>query len=94
MKILPALLAAASALLLSSCADTYYAEEAHLHPVGPRVIPGEPVRVERHRYVEEPPVVVERYSGSTPPSYTRPYYGDPVPSTTYRRTTTRTYQGY
>lgn len=80
-------------MLLISCVDPYYAGDAHLHPAGPsRVIESEPVRVERHRYVEESPVVVERYSES--PQYTRPYYGDPVPSTTYRRTTTRTYQGY
>ena len=92
MKLLPPLLAAASAMLLISCVDPYYAGEAHLHPVGPRVIESDPVRIERERYVEESPVVVERYTET--PQQTRPYYGDPVPSTTYRKTTTRTYQGY
>ena len=92
MKTLPPLLAAAAALLLASCADTYYAGDTQPYPSEARIIEREPVVVERHRYVEESPVVVERYSES--PQQSRPYYGDPVPSSTYRRTTTRTYQGY
>ena len=91
MKTLPLLLAAASAVLLNSCVDPYYAGEMQ-RPGEARIIERDPVLVERHRYVEAPPVVVERYSES--PQQSRPYYGDPVPSTTYRRTTTRTYQGY
>lgn len=93
MKTLPGILAIASAVLLSSCVEPYYAGDLESRPVGPVIVERQPVVVERHRYVEErPPMTVERY----PQSYQepRPYYGDPQPGSTYRRTTTRTYQGY
>ena len=95
MKTLPVILVAASAVLLCSCVDPYYAGDSHPRGDGPRISRREPVLVERHhRYVEErPPVMVDRYPATTYRE-PRPYYGDPVPSSTYRRTTTRTYQDY
>ncbi len=87
-------------MLLSSCVEPYYAGGELPHPDGPRIIEREPVVVERyHHHVEEQPrVVVEQYRQrqSYPDTYRqeRPIYGDPVPGTTYRRTTTRTYQDY
>lgn len=110
MKTLPCLFVSAAALLIVSCAETYEAGEFSRRSEGPILVERQPVVVEQRRYVETPqPVTVERYSRSyvepgtrtysepAPQSYgeSRPYYGDPAPSTTYqRRTTTRTYQGY
>ena len=108
MKIMPYLLVAAGALLFSSCAETYEAGEFSSRSETPILVERQPVVVEQRRYVEaQPPVTVERYSRSYVEPHTqtysepapyrdsRPYYGDPAPSTTYqRRTTTRTYQGY
>ena len=115
MKTLPLILTAASAVALSSCAETYYTGEGPPPEGGPVILERGPVVVERHHRhvdIEEQPRVVEHYSehrypvqGYSDPNYpeqrapdtyreARPYYGDPVPSTTYQRTTTRTYQGY
>ena len=111
MKKIPFLFTCASAVLLSSCVDPYLAGGLPPRSDGPIIVDRQPVVVDGRRYVEErPPVTVERYSTQSysepgtrtyvdprTPSYgdSRPYYGDPAPSTTYqRRTTTRTYQGY
>lgn len=110
MKTLSLCLSASCAILLSSCVDPYLAGELSTRSEGPVIVDRRPVVVERRRYVDErAPVRVERYSQSyvepgsrtyVEPRYqnygdSRPYYGDPTPSSTYqRRTTTRTYQGY
>ena len=110
MKTLSILCAAVCAVAFPSCVDPYLAGELSPRSDGPFIAERQPVIVERRRYVDTgPPVSVERYSQSygepRSRSYVdprnqsygepRPYYGDPVPSTTYqRRTTTRTYQSY
>ena len=110
MKTIPLFLSLFSAGLLSSCVDPYMAGELSPRSDGPIIVERQPVVVERRGYGQDHhPVTVERYSQSyTQPgsrtyvepraqSYgdSRPYYGDPAPSTTYqRRTTTRTYPAY
>jgi hypothetical protein len=93
MKTPPYLLAGACILLLSSCVDPYYAGNPPLHSGGPVLMERQPVLVERRNYVQEQPTVrVDRYSRTY--DEPRPFYGDEVPAQSYRRTTTRTYQGY
>ena len=93
MKPFSLLLVAVSAVSLTSCVDPYYGGQMPPRPEGPRILEREPIMVERRRYSEErAPVLIERYPDSHREQ--RPYYGDPAPSTSYRRTTTRTYQDY
>ena len=79
MKTLTLILAAASAVALSSCAETYYTGEGPPHEGGPVVVEPGPVVVERHQRrvdFEEPPRVVEHYSERRYPaqSYSEPSY--------------------
>lgn len=103
MKIPSLLLAGVCTVLLPSCVEPYYAGDLPPRQDGPLIVESQPVVVERRRYVEQPAAVrVERHSQTY--REPRPYYGDPVPDTryqtdplpgsTYQRTTTRTYQGY
>lgn len=110
MKSIPLYFVAASAMVLSSCVDPYLAGDISSRSDRPMILERQPVVVERRGYVEErPPVTVERYSRtyaepgtrtyveprSSGYNESRPYYGEPAPTSTYqRRTTTRTYQDY